>query len=87
MDALSEGQIRKRRLLDAHHVSRVVTGFLDGIIGWAQPWLLMMLELWCQEVLDRPTSPFLSLQGSNPKEGEAAGPQRPLAGHGLCASA
>jgi hypothetical protein len=26
--------------------------FLSGAADWPQPWLLMMIELWCREVLD-----------------------------------
>jgi hypothetical protein len=30
----------------------VVDGFLAGQVHWTKPWLLMMAELWAQEVLD-----------------------------------
>ncbi len=56
LDTLSEGQIRRRGLLDVQLVSVVRDRFLEGALGWAQPWLLMMLELWCREVLDQPPS-------------------------------
>ncbi|MBC8492645.1 MAG: asparagine synthase (glutamine-hydrolyzing) [Chloroflexi bacterium] len=56
LDTLSEGQIRRRGLLDVQEASVVKDRFLEGSIGWAQPWLLMMLELWCRQVLDQPPS-------------------------------
>lgn len=51
-DTLSASNIRKRGLLDADAVQRVKARFLEGHTSWANPWLLMMLELWCREVLD-----------------------------------
>ena len=27
--------------------------FLSGVTDWPQPWLLMMIELWSREVLDK----------------------------------
>jgi hypothetical protein len=33
-------------------VAAVRDDFLAGKRGWAGPWLLMMLELWRQEVLE-----------------------------------
>jgi asparagine synthase (glutamine-hydrolysing) len=59
MDTLSDEQVRNRGLLDVQAVSAVKIGFLEGSLSGAQPWLLMMLELWCREVLDQPSSAFL----------------------------
>ena len=59
LDTLSEEQIRKRGLLDVQAASAVKNSFLEGTLSWAQPWLLMMLELWCREVLDQPSSAYL----------------------------
>jgi hypothetical protein len=56
---LSEQQIRRRGLLDVQAASAVKNNFLEGTLSWAQPWLLMMLELWCREVLDQPSSAYL----------------------------
>jgi asparagine synthase (glutamine-hydrolysing) len=52
IDTLSERQIRERGLLNAQNVLAVRDEFLAGNLGWPQPWLLMMLELWQREVLD-----------------------------------
>jgi asparagine synthase (glutamine-hydrolysing) len=53
LDTLSENNIRKRGLLDVKETLTVRERFLEGHLSWAQPWLLMLLELWCQEVLDK----------------------------------
>jgi asparagine synthase (glutamine-hydrolysing) len=54
LDTLSETAVRCRGLLDPRQVAATCQGFLEGAhTGWAQPWLLMMLELWSREVLDR----------------------------------
>jgi asparagine synthase (glutamine-hydrolysing) len=53
-DTLSESSVRSRGLLSANMVSGVREDFLSGRRGWPQPWLLMMLELWCRSVLDSP---------------------------------
>jgi asparagine synthase (glutamine-hydrolysing) len=52
-DTLSDSQTAQRGLLDARQVASVREGFLAGGVPWHQPWLLMMLELWSREVLDR----------------------------------
>jgi hypothetical protein len=31
----------------------VLSDFERGSINWTRPWLLMMIELWCREVVDR----------------------------------
>lgn len=60
-DALSESQVRKRGLLDAGAVSAVQRAFMETDANphrnRVKPWILMMLELWCREVLDRPALP------------------------------
>ncbi|HEX8335677.1 MAG TPA: asparagine synthase (glutamine-hydrolyzing) [Pyrinomonadaceae bacterium] len=57
-DALGEEQVRRRGLLDAREVSAVRRAFMetdaDPHRSRVKPWILMMLELWCREVLDRP---------------------------------
>jgi asparagine synthase (glutamine-hydrolysing) len=59
-DALSESQVRKRGLLDAGAVSSVMRAFMETDANphrsRVKPWILMMLELWCREVLDRPAA-------------------------------
>jgi asparagine synthase (glutamine-hydrolysing) len=52
MDTLSEASTRSRGLLSEQAVSKVRDDFMGGHGGWAQPWLLMMLELWSRHVLD-----------------------------------
>ena len=52
MDTLSEPSTRSRGLLNEQAVSKIRDDFLGGHGGWAQPWLLMMFELWCRNVLD-----------------------------------
>ena len=52
-DALSKEQVRRRGLLDAVEVATVRDEFLAGRADWTRTWLLMMLELWSREVLDR----------------------------------
>ena len=51
-DALSEQSTRARGLLQPQEVEQVKQDFLDGKTHWTQPWLLMVLELWCREFLD-----------------------------------
>ena len=53
LDTLSEQSVMKRGLLDAHAVAGVRDQFLSGVCEWPQPWLLMMIELWAREVLDK----------------------------------
>ena len=59
-ETLSEHQARKRGFLDPKEVLSVKGDFLqhrlNKIMDWTKPWLLMMLELWCREVLDRPAA-------------------------------
>ena len=45
-------QVKARGLFNAGEVSNVRDQFLAGSLGWGQPWLLMMSELWMREVLD-----------------------------------
>ncbi|MEW6131441.1 MAG: asparagine synthase (glutamine-hydrolyzing) [Acidobacteriota bacterium] len=52
-DALSDAQVRKRGLLNPQAVQEVKNAVQQEKFFWAQPWLLMMLELWCCQVLDK----------------------------------
>lgn len=52
-DTFSEQSVARRGLLDPVAVSHLKTDFLSGGCDWPRPWLLMMLELWSREVLDR----------------------------------
>ncbi|MBD3307918.1 asparagine synthase (glutamine-hydrolyzing) [candidate division KSB3 bacterium] len=58
LDTLSPQTLRKRGFFDVQRVSTLTTRFLDGSVAWTQPWLLMMVELWCQEILDQASSKF-----------------------------
>jgi asparagine synthase (glutamine-hydrolysing) len=53
-DALDPRAVSSRGLLDSDVVSTIANRFRRGDTGWSEPWLLMMLELWCREVLDAP---------------------------------
>ena len=52
LDTVSEGSVRARGLLSATAVASVRDDVLGGGFVWTRPWLLMMLELWCREILD-----------------------------------
>jgi asparagine synthase (glutamine-hydrolysing) len=56
-DTLSTDVVRARGLLDPTTAADVRDRFARGSTGWAEPWLLMMLELWCREVVDMPAMP------------------------------
>jgi asparagine synthase (glutamine-hydrolysing) len=58
-ETLSETQVKKRGLLNAEAVSLVKDQFLAGTIEWPQPWLLMMIELWASEILDKSSARLL----------------------------
>jgi len=51
-DTLDSTVVRARGLLDPTGVEAIRERFLRRETSWAEPWLLMMLELWCREVLD-----------------------------------
>ena len=51
-DALDHQVAKRRGLLEPAAVGRVRDRFRRRETPWAEPWLLMMLELWCREVLD-----------------------------------
>lgn len=52
-DTLADATIRNRGLFESGEVAALKRNFDNGVIGWPQPWLLMMTELWCREVLDQ----------------------------------
>ncbi len=65
LDTLSDTSIHHRGWLDVRQVAKVRDDFLNGNVkGWAQPWLLMMLELWCREVLDQSPSGLIRGPGN-----------------------
>jgi len=51
-DTLDGRSARQRGFLEPSGVERVRDRFRRGEASWPEPWLLMMLELWCREVLD-----------------------------------
>jgi asparagine synthase (glutamine-hydrolysing) len=64
VDARSASQ---RGLLDASSVERVRDRFRRGETSWPEPWLLMMIELWCREVLDTSGKPSATRGPEPPK--------------------
>jgi asparagine synthase (glutamine-hydrolysing) len=56
MDALAGSSIRHRGLLNEEAVVSLRDEFLAGRQAWPQPWLLMVIELWCRSVLDVPSA-------------------------------
>lgn len=52
-DALSEAAVRRRGWFDPIQVEQVCQNFQAGLSAWTDPWLLMMIELWAREILDR----------------------------------
>lgn len=78
-DALSAAAVRRRGLLAESGVVMLADAFENGAVGWPEPWLLMMLELWCREVLDRaPARPadVLVTMPSRDRRHDAASPER-----------
>ncbi len=51
-DSLAKESILRRGLFDVQEVERIKSNFLTAGGSWALPWLLMMTELWCREVID-----------------------------------
>ncbi len=67
-DALDARSTRHRGLLDVAGVERVRDRFRRRDASWAEPWLLMMLELWCREVLDTGGHPSAGKLPTRPNE-------------------
>lgn len=53
-DSLAIDTVKQRGLFDPEAVTILQKSFAAGEASWAQPWLLMMIELWCQQILDVP---------------------------------
>jgi asparagine synthase (glutamine-hydrolysing) len=51
-DTLSTESIRKRGFFNLKEMEALRGHFLAGKKSWVFPWLLMITELWCREVLD-----------------------------------
>nr|WP_320161335.1 asparagine synthase (glutamine-hydrolyzing) [uncultured Methanoregula sp.] len=56
-DALSSESVRERGLFNADAVIALKKQFFRGKVSWAQIWLLMIIELWCREVIDTLPTP------------------------------
>ena len=54
-DALSPASVRTRGFFDGHEVQSIKKRFIEGQVSWVFPWLLIVTELWCREVLERTT--------------------------------
>lgn len=52
LETTSEQSVRARGLLSPQAVSEVRESVSAGNFVWTQPWLLMIVELWCREVHD-----------------------------------
>ena len=56
-ETLGDHSVRRRGLLEVKKVSEIRRRFTDqptrGQLDWMRPWLLMMIELWCREVLQQ----------------------------------
>jgi asparagine synthase (glutamine-hydrolysing) len=70
-DTLDGRNARRRSLLEPSGVERVRDRFRRGETSWPEPWLLMMLELWCREVLDTAGHPSLARTARAPNAGSA----------------
>ncbi len=53
-DTLSAETVARRGLFDPGRVDEIRRNFEGGHLSWNGPWLLMVIELWCRAVLDRP---------------------------------
>lgn len=51
-DVLSPETVRRRGFFSEVAVRHLREDFRRGNSSWSQPWLLMITELWCREVLD-----------------------------------
>ncbi len=51
-DTLSSNVVRSRGLFNEKEVQLIKDDFLSGKGSWTKPWMLMIIELWCREMLD-----------------------------------
>jgi asparagine synthase (glutamine-hydrolysing) len=57
-DTLSPESVKSRGYFDLDEVQRIRRRFLKGELSWVFPWLLIITELWCREILDMSFSHF-----------------------------
>lgn len=57
-DTLSDKTTKDRGILDVDAVRSVRGRAYDSSTIWMQPWLLMILELWCRQVVDKAPGRF-----------------------------
>jgi len=51
-DSTSHTAVSSRGLFSPSVVADMRKAFLNGKCGWSFPWIIMITELWCREVLD-----------------------------------
>jgi hypothetical protein len=51
-ELLSERTVKARGFFELQAVHSVNKAFQERRCSWVYPWLLMMTELWAQEILD-----------------------------------
>ncbi len=52
LENLSAETVTKRGVFNPQATRKLYEGFLNNTVPWTQVWLLLSVELWCQEVLD-----------------------------------
>jgi asparagine synthase (glutamine-hydrolysing) len=60
-DALSPESVQQRGLFNIDGVQQLKKQFYEDRASWTQIWLLMIIELWCREVLDSLPTPVENL--------------------------
>lgn len=75
-DTLSVDAVRQRGLLDPAAVTAVKNDFHNNSGPWYKPWLLMMLELWSREVVDRSSTLPGFYSGTKPDSAVVTGAER-----------
>lgn len=53
LELLSPETVRKRQWFNPDYTQEVVSGFKNNKLHWTRPWLLMVIELWAQEFIDK----------------------------------
>lgn len=53
LDLLSSSTVKERGWFDPDETEATYTHFIQGKHHWTRPWLLMMIELWAQQIYDQ----------------------------------